>query len=70
MKREFERAKKAVESLFWDTCYVEIFTEEHSILLKKYEKSCVICGGREELVSVKAKKICRDCLEEIKSIVG
>ncbi len=28
MKREFERARKAVESLFWDTCYVEIFTEE------------------------------------------
>ena len=28
MKREFERAKKAVESLFWDTCYVEIFLEE------------------------------------------
>lgn len=26
--REFERAKKAVESLFWDTCYVEIFLEE------------------------------------------
>ena len=28
MKREFARAKKAVESLFWDTCYVEIFSEE------------------------------------------
>ena len=28
MKREFEKAKKAVESLFWDTCYVEIFSEE------------------------------------------
>ena len=28
MKREFERAKKAVESLFWDTCSVEIFAEE------------------------------------------
>ena len=28
MKRELERAKKAVESLFWDTCYVEIFLEE------------------------------------------
>ena len=28
MKREFERARKAVESLFWDTCYVEIFSEE------------------------------------------
>lgn len=28
MKREFARAKKAVESLFWDTCYVENFSEE------------------------------------------
>ena len=30
MKREFARAKKAVESLFWDTCYVEIFSEENT----------------------------------------
>ncbi len=28
MKRAFERAKKAVENLFWDTCFVEIFAEE------------------------------------------
>lgn len=28
MKRAFERAKKTVENLFWDTCYVEIFSEE------------------------------------------
>ncbi|MBR4934375.1 MAG: hypothetical protein IKZ01_00735 [Anaerotignum sp.] len=28
MKRDFENAKKAVEKLFWDTCYVEIFAEE------------------------------------------
>lgn len=28
MKREFMRARKAVESLFWDTCSVEIFLEE------------------------------------------
>ncbi len=30
MKKEFARAKKAVESLFWDTCYVEIFREERA----------------------------------------
>ena len=30
MKREFERAKKAVESLFWDTCFVEFFQEENA----------------------------------------
>ena len=28
MRKEFAQAKKAVESLFWDTCYVEIFREE------------------------------------------
>ena len=27
MKKTFEKARKAVEKLFWDTCYVEIFTE-------------------------------------------
>ena len=28
MKRDFGRVKKAVERLFWDTCYVEVFSEE------------------------------------------
>nr|WP_294681375.1 hypothetical protein [uncultured Anaerotignum sp.] len=28
MRKAFERAKQAVEQLFWDTCYVELFTEE------------------------------------------
>ncbi len=30
MKREFAKAKQAVEKLFWDTCYVEIFTGENT----------------------------------------
>lgn len=30
MKQAFERAKQAVERLFWDTCYVEIFREEET----------------------------------------
>ena len=45
--------------------YVEIFTEEHSILLKKYERSCVICGGHEGLTQIRDKKICKDCVAEI-----
>ena len=28
MKRDFEKARKAVEKLFWDTCFVEFFAEE------------------------------------------
>lgn len=30
MKREWKRAKKAVESLFWDTCSVEFYREENT----------------------------------------
>ena len=30
MKKEFVKAKQAVEKLFWDTCFVEIFTEERT----------------------------------------
>lgn len=43
--------------------YVEIFTENDSILLKKYEKSCLICGNFENLITVKGKKLCRECLQ-------
>lgn len=48
--------------------YVEIFTEHDSILLKKYERNCIICGNVEGLVSVKDKKICQDCLAQIKAL--
>ncbi len=48
--------------------FVEIFTEQDSILLRKYEKNCVICGENEGLVSVKGKKICKACLEEIRAL--
>ena len=30
MKRDFEKARKAVEKLFWDTCFVEFFAEEQT----------------------------------------
>lgn len=45
--------------------YVEIFTEQDSILLRKYERSCVICGQQEGFLLVKGKKICKDCLDAI-----
>ena len=45
--------------------YVEIFTEETSILLKKYERSCVICGKADGLIQIQGKKICKACVDEI-----
>ena len=53
------------EFMLTEDDYVEIFTEEHSILLKKYEKHCMICGGGAQLISFKGKKICQSCVEEL-----
>lgn len=44
---------------------LEIFVEGDSILLKKYEPACILCGESEGLVEYKGKKVCRKCIEKI-----
>ena len=45
---------------------VEIFTEGDTIILKKYEPACVFCGESRDVSDYKGKKICPDCMEEVK----
>ena len=45
---------------------LEIFVEGDSILLKKYEPACILCGESDGLVEYKGKKICRECIEKLK----
>lgn len=47
---------------------LEIYMNESSIVLKKYEPACVFCGGNKEIVNYKSKNICSKCLEAIKKI--
>ncbi len=49
--------------------YMEIYTEEDKIILKKYNPGCFICGSVKDIVEYKGKTICRDCLEEIQKSV-
>lgn len=46
--------------------YLQIFLDGDSIILRKSQLSCVLCGSTEELTDFHDKKICRRCLEEIK----
>ena len=52
MRKDFARAKKAVENLFWDTCSVEIFLEEETewgeILHRKGEGETFPCRLTEK----------------------
>ena len=41
---------------------VEIFTEDNTIILKKYEPACVFCDEVRDVSDFMGKKICKDCL--------
>lgn len=47
---------------------IEIFVDESSIVLKKYEKSCLFCSNTKKLSVYKGKPICNKCLKQIKSL--
>lgn len=46
---------------------VEIFVEKDRIILKKYEPACIFCGDANNVVVYKEKRICKNCLAELKS---
>ena len=44
---------------------LEIYVDEGTIILKKYEPSCIFCGTSKDVISFKGKNICPKCLEEL-----
>ena len=44
---------------------IEIFTDEDSIILKKYQAHCVFCSNVESLLDFNYKKICKECLKKV-----
>lgn len=47
---------------------IEIFTEGKQIILQKYEPACNFCGGFKEITEFHGKKICIDCINELKGV--
>lgn len=47
---------------------VEIFTDGESIVLKKYQPSCIFCNEVDNVINHKGKNICNNCIEEMRSI--
>lgn len=45
---------------------VEIFVNEDTIVLKKYEPSCIFCGNIEDTKLYKGKLVCEKCLNDLK----
>ena len=47
---------------------IEIYVDNSSIVLKKYEPTCLFCGESEDVATYKDKNICKKCLEELKNV--
>ena len=47
---------------------IEIYLDNHSIILQKVEANCVFCGNNKNLVTYKKKLICKKCLNDLISL--
>lgn len=44
---------------------LEIFVEESTIVLKKYEPACIFCNNVKDVVIYKGRNICTSCIKEL-----
>ena len=44
---------------------LEIFMDGESIVLKKYEPSCIFCGNADGVTTFRGKNLCRNCLRQL-----
>ena len=47
---------------------IEIYVDDSSIILKKYEPDCIFCGNSKNLIAFKDKLVCPKCAEKIGAI--
>lgn len=45
---------------------LEIYVDDSTIILKKYEPACVFCTNAKDITVFKNKNICPECLSELK----
>ncbi len=45
---------------------LEIYVDGNTIVLRKYEPSCIFCGNSKDVTVFKGRNICPACLEELK----
>ena len=47
---------------------IEIYVDDSSIVLKKYQPNCVFCGNTENLVEYKNKLVCQKCSKSLNNL--
>ncbi|MDO8964949.1 MAG: AbrB/MazE/SpoVT family DNA-binding domain-containing protein [Coriobacteriia bacterium] len=47
---------------------LSISVEGERIILRKHQDSCVICGSTDEIVRVRERAVCADCVGAVKRL--
>ena len=47
---------------------LEILVDADSIILRKYNPSCIFCGNVTNVLNYKGKNICKNCINEAKGL--
>ena len=47
---------------------IEIYVDGASIILRKYEPTCIFCGDAKNITNYRGKNICPNCLKELKKL--
>lgn len=50
-------------SLTEEGSFVEIYTDNDSVVLKKYTPCCIFCNSADELIEYHGSKICKECVK-------
>ena len=44
---------------------LEIFVDGTTVVLKKYEPSCIFCNDAKDVMNFKGRNVCPDCIKEL-----
>lgn len=47
---------------------LEIFVDNDSIILRKYEPACIFCGSANDTSQVHGKNVCKKCIKEMQNL--
>lgn len=50
-----------------DNDSLEIFVEDNTIVLKKYQPACIFCGNARDIALYKGKNICSECIRTLQN---
>lgn len=52
-------------ALLCDDAAVEIFTDNDTIILKKYAPACIFCNSLDNILEYHGSKVCSECAKEL-----